>query len=590
MDVDGRVLRFDSMSKVLSSGLRVGWATGPVGLIDCMNLITQTSNLQPSSIAQAITFTLVESWGHQGFYEHTLKVALFYKERCQMFCQFARKHLTGLAEWSEPDAGMFIWFELKGIKDASDLILNKAVEKMVLLVPGIDFYSHPEESGPSPTVRASFSNVSEKDMDLGLERLASLVRDHATSTFLLRQLASAYSTSLEALELLSRTNQEYGFDHTDNISTRRSYFVLKQKLWILHTTIFGAMLSDRAAAPAVNNVRKRFSGSSKDSPEKLVKDLWKRLVDDYSGMEGDVDGQVMVPFTLMCVNQKLYALARQIVEDYLASIPEGMLIHLETAAGVSLTHGESGQKDPLMTNYERLVELYLIHVLAKLNEWESATDFLQYNTVLSESSKKAYGKIINKLHQKSLRPKKPSPTKQHPAALDSGSKSLSASSSSSIVSTFISSPTLSSASVPNSSANSHSLDSGDSSAKETLSNSDSTSSALNGSAVVGSTKKPVSSTLANNVRTKVAVTKQGSSSAVSPLTLQGKILVFLKHYIDLIKDASSKMGPNQLMVIVGLVAFMGVLSRNRTKASEYLKAGMAKVMQTVKMGTTVTSI
>lgn len=43
MDVDGRVLRFDSMSKILSSGLRVGWATGPVELINVMNLVTQVS-------------------------------------------------------------------------------------------------------------------------------------------------------------------------------------------------------------------------------------------------------------------------------------------------------------------------------------------------------------------------------------------------------------------------------------------------------------------------------------------------------------------------------------------------------------------
>lgn len=65
------------------------------------------------------------------------------------------------------------------------------------------------------------------------------------------------------------------------------------------------MLTDRAASELtkgtsggglLNGVRKRVSGSStKDSPEKLVRDLWKRLVEDYSGLEGDVDGQVMVP-------------------------------------------------------------------------------------------------------------------------------------------------------------------------------------------------------------------------------------------------------------------------------------------------------
>ncbi|KAG0040228.1 hypothetical protein BGZ83_002623 [Gryganskiella cystojenkinii] len=177
MDVDGRVLRFDSMSKILSSGLRVGWATGPVELINVMNLVTQTSNLQPSSVSQAITYTLVESWGHQGFFDHTLKVAAFYKDRSTKFCAYASKHLTSLATWVEPDAGMFVWFYLQGIEDSFDLILNKAVEKKVLLVPGIEFFCHPQENGPSAFVRASFSNVSDEDMDLGLERLASLLRE-----------------------------------------------------------------------------------------------------------------------------------------------------------------------------------------------------------------------------------------------------------------------------------------------------------------------------------------------------------------------------------------------------------------------------
>ncbi|KAF9579185.1 hypothetical protein BGW38_004652 [Lunasporangiospora selenospora] len=179
MDVDGRVLRFDSMSKILSSGLRVGWATGPFELIETMNMMTMTSNLQPSSVSQAIVYTLVNSWGHKGFLDHTLKVAAFYKEKCQQFSYFARKHLTGLADWVEPDAGMFVWFYLKNIKDSSEMVMTKAVEKKVLLVPGIEFFCDQEASGPSSCVRASFSNVTEQEMDLGLERLASLLKEQA---------------------------------------------------------------------------------------------------------------------------------------------------------------------------------------------------------------------------------------------------------------------------------------------------------------------------------------------------------------------------------------------------------------------------
>ncbi|KAF9429110.1 hypothetical protein BGZ76_001797 [Entomortierella beljakovae] len=433
--------------------------------------------------------------------------------------------------------------------------------------------SHGSESTPSsPLVNGSMTptlsaSVHKEDHPLS----PILVLYHkATSTFLLRQLASAYSTSLEALELLARTNQEYGLDQTENINTRRSYYILKQKIWILHTTIFGAMLSDRAAAPAVNNVRKRLTGSSKDSPESLVKELWKRLVEDYGGVDGDVDGQAMVTFTLMCINQKLFTLGKQITEAYLATIPQGMLEHL-----ISLSQGSSSQNDPLMTNYVRLVELYLIHVLAKLGDWEYATDFLKYNEVLSESSKKSYGKILNKLHQKSLRPKKP---KQQPTESESRApKSLSTSSStSSVISPSVSSSVLSSPSTltsPNESNNTN---------KPTQ----------NGESVNASITKPASSTVVNNARTKIATSKQGSKSSndASALTLKGKLAAVLKHYVELIKSGSKEFGTNQLMAVVGLVVFMSALSRNRAKVSEYLKAGMGKLMQTVKMGTTVTSI
>ncbi|KAI8605361.1 hypothetical protein EDD21DRAFT_149052 [Dissophora ornata] len=294
---------------------------------------------------------------------------------------------------------------------------------------------------------------------------------------------------------------------------------------------------------------------------------------------------------MLCINQKLNTLARQIVEAYLPTIPEGMLIHLQAAAGVSQKNSTTtqGQKDPLMTNYERLVELYLIHVLAKLSEWDFATEFLQYNNVLSDSSKKTYGKILDKLHQKSLRPKKAVSTKklQHQStAVDPpnfGSKSTSTVTSPTIASTSVSSPTLSSASTLSSPETSHTLE------PQIGSSSNASKPGAESGPGVVSTKKSssaASSGSLNNTRTTIAVSKKDSSA----VTLRGRALLFLQHYVKLIRQASGQMGTNQLMIVVGLVVFMGALSRNRTRASKYLKAGMAKVMDTVKMGTTVTSI
>lgn len=52
LDTEGRVLRFDSFSKVLSSGLRLGYLTGPKQLVQNIELHIQSSYLHSSALSQ----------------------------------------------------------------------------------------------------------------------------------------------------------------------------------------------------------------------------------------------------------------------------------------------------------------------------------------------------------------------------------------------------------------------------------------------------------------------------------------------------------------------------------------------------------
>ena len=47
----------------------------------------------------------------------------------------ADRHLTGLAEWTTPTAGMFAWIKLNGVEDSEQLIMQKAIDEKVLMVP-----------------------------------------------------------------------------------------------------------------------------------------------------------------------------------------------------------------------------------------------------------------------------------------------------------------------------------------------------------------------------------------------------------------------------------------------------------------------
>mmetsp|Transcript_19969 Transcript_19969/g.28961 ORF Transcript_19969/g.28961 Transcript_19969/m.28961 type:complete len:480 (+) Transcript_19969:1-1440(+) len=172
---DGRVLRFDSFSKLLSSGMRLGFVTGPPTLVNQLNLHTQTTNLHASGISQLLAYKLLDYWGLDGFDDHAASTATFYNNRRNVLLSAAHQNLSpDLAEWNIPEAGMFLWIKiLNGIHDTKTLVEEKAVDAGVLFVPGQSFCPLNE---PSSYVRASYSTASDEDMNVAMERLAALIR------------------------------------------------------------------------------------------------------------------------------------------------------------------------------------------------------------------------------------------------------------------------------------------------------------------------------------------------------------------------------------------------------------------------------
>lgn len=175
LDVDGRVLRFDSFSKVLSSGMRLGFATGPPALISQLELHTQAVNLHPCGLSQVAAAKLLEHWGPDGFDAHVKSICGLYRRQRDAFLASAERHLAGLAEWHAPEAGMFVWLKLLGVEDSLELIKTDAVAEKVLLVPGAAF----SVGGPSGYVRAAYSTASPDDMEEAMVRLARLLRRNA---------------------------------------------------------------------------------------------------------------------------------------------------------------------------------------------------------------------------------------------------------------------------------------------------------------------------------------------------------------------------------------------------------------------------
>ncbi|CAO1619069.1 unnamed protein product [Jaminaea pallidilutea] len=192
----GLVLRYDSFSKILSGGMRLGFMTANPTFTTAIDRTSASANLHCSGVAQAVALAILEHWTLPGFLQHVDRVATFYKERRDRFEGAARKILGGepegdaprrpaVAHWITPKAGMFLWLKLRLPRadaagasalsdemDSFEIISNEAKAAGVLAVPGKAFMPNGE---PSCYVRTSFSLLPEDQFDEGFRRLRGVV-------------------------------------------------------------------------------------------------------------------------------------------------------------------------------------------------------------------------------------------------------------------------------------------------------------------------------------------------------------------------------------------------------------------------------
>ena len=84
---------------------------------------------------QVMVSEMLSAWGPAGFERHICSMQREYAQRAAVIQAGAEQHLTGLAEWTRPAAGMFLWLKLLVVSDA-DEVLDKLKDAGVVVVPG----------------------------------------------------------------------------------------------------------------------------------------------------------------------------------------------------------------------------------------------------------------------------------------------------------------------------------------------------------------------------------------------------------------------------------------------------------------------
>ncbi|HLS57603.1 MAG TPA: PLP-dependent aminotransferase family protein [Zeimonas sp.] len=154
-----------TLSKVLSPGLRIGFAVMPDWLRDAVVRVKQALDLQTGSLAQEVADRYLRS-GRLAERLPALRAA--YGERRDALCDALVARFGDALRFERPDGGMFVWARFVDRSDASAL-LPVACDEGVIFVPGAAFYDEaPDESA----LRLSFATLAPAQLREAVERLA----------------------------------------------------------------------------------------------------------------------------------------------------------------------------------------------------------------------------------------------------------------------------------------------------------------------------------------------------------------------------------------------------------------------------------
>ena len=86
------------------------------------------------------------------------------------------RHFGGMARWNQPEGGLFLWAELLAKTDTLALLRDAVEKEKVAFIPGSPFFV---DGSGAHTLRLSFSNVSDDNIEIGLEKISRLIAQAA---------------------------------------------------------------------------------------------------------------------------------------------------------------------------------------------------------------------------------------------------------------------------------------------------------------------------------------------------------------------------------------------------------------------------
>lgn len=167
-DSAGAILYVSSFSKMLAPAVRLGWMVAPAALLPQVTVVRESIDLESSGLMQRAVFEFLS----RGALEpHLARLNSANRQRRDATLAALRDYLGGVAAWTIPQGGLFVWVTLPEGVDTWAMF-EAAVSNKVAYIPGAAFAV---SGGHANTLRLNYSNVKPDAIAEGIRRLAQVI-------------------------------------------------------------------------------------------------------------------------------------------------------------------------------------------------------------------------------------------------------------------------------------------------------------------------------------------------------------------------------------------------------------------------------
>ena len=168
LDTEGIVIYAGTCSKVISPGLRVGYAVAPKPIVNKMVVCKQGEDVHTTVWSQMICHEFMTKYDYEA---HLLRLKEIYRKKSKVASDALDRYLSPKISYLPIEGGLFFWCTLPEGIDMPDFC-KQAVLSKVCVVPGNAFLT--DESAPCSSFRINYTTPTDEKLVKGIQILGSV--------------------------------------------------------------------------------------------------------------------------------------------------------------------------------------------------------------------------------------------------------------------------------------------------------------------------------------------------------------------------------------------------------------------------------